>query len=153
MKQPRGLTVKNPWATLILSGQKTLEVRSWSSKHRGRLGIHVAAQDASQKKWSDGERACVAAALERCGGRLLPLGHLAGEVELVEICPMTAEDAFEGGSMTELEPSTNRPLFAWVLARPRLYPEPLPMKGRLGLWNCVLPEGGPPPAPRPEGRV
>ncbi len=57
MNKIRVLTVKNPWATLILRGQMTLEVRTWLSKHPGLLGIHVAASDASQKDWSDRERA------------------------------------------------------------------------------------------------
>lgn len=35
----KALSVRQPWASLIASGRKTLEVRSWSTSHRGELLI------------------------------------------------------------------------------------------------------------------
>src|SRR5262245_53124076 len=139
MGEIKVLTVNRPWATLILNGIKTLEVRTQRFSHRGRLGIHVAAQDAKPSDLSERERQCVEAALARCGNLSVPRRHLVGEVELVEIRPMTAADAFEGGSYAEYEPYVDRPPLVWVLREPRLYPTPIPMRGGLGLWTAADP--------------
>lgn len=39
----RALTIRQPWATLIATGAKTIETRSWSTKYRGPLAIHAGA--------------------------------------------------------------------------------------------------------------
>jgi len=36
------LSIKQPWATLLIAGLKTIEVRSWSTRIRGRILIHAA---------------------------------------------------------------------------------------------------------------
>ena len=35
------LTVKQPWATLIVEGIKKYEFRSWKTKYRGEILIHA----------------------------------------------------------------------------------------------------------------
>lgn len=35
------LSIRQPWVELILLGRKTIEVRSWPSKHRGPLWLHA----------------------------------------------------------------------------------------------------------------
>ena len=37
----RVLTIKQPWATLIMQGNKRFEFRSWQTKYRGDLLIHA----------------------------------------------------------------------------------------------------------------
>lgn len=36
------LSLKQPWAALVVSGRKTIEVRKWSTAVRGRVYIHAA---------------------------------------------------------------------------------------------------------------
>ena len=38
----RALTIRQPWADLIMSGAKDVENRTWSTSYRGRLWIHAA---------------------------------------------------------------------------------------------------------------
>ena len=33
----KAISIKEPWASLILSGKKTIETRTWSTKHRGKI--------------------------------------------------------------------------------------------------------------------
>lgn len=33
--------IKEPWATLIIEGDKTYEFRSWKTKYRGKILIHA----------------------------------------------------------------------------------------------------------------
>lgn len=37
----RALTIRQPWASLIAAGVKTIETRSWSTKYRGPIAIHA----------------------------------------------------------------------------------------------------------------
>jgi hypothetical protein len=37
----RAITIRQPWASLIVDGKKTVEYRSWPCRHRGRLAIHA----------------------------------------------------------------------------------------------------------------
>lgn len=40
------LTVRQPWAWLLVNGHKDIENRSWPTKYRGPLLIHAAQQKA-----------------------------------------------------------------------------------------------------------
>lgn len=84
----KALTVKQPWASLIAGGKKTLEVRTWQTSHRGPLLI------CSSKKPILG---------------LLPVGVSVCIVEVVGCRPMTVEDeaaacfaCFDGAFVWEL---------------------------------------------------
>jgi hypothetical protein len=70
----KALTVRQPWASLIVDGIKDVENRSWRTNYRGRLGIH-AAQRFDQE-------------LMDLYGHLLdddlPLGALIGSVKLID---------------------------------------------------------------------
>lgn len=37
----KAITLYQPWATLVAIGEKRIETRSWSTKYRGPLAIHV----------------------------------------------------------------------------------------------------------------
>src|ERR1700748_2221347 len=41
VEQFPALSIQQPWAELIMSGRKTIEVRTWWNEYRGPLWIHV----------------------------------------------------------------------------------------------------------------
>lgn len=46
------LSLKQPWAALVVTGQKTIEVRKWATRIRGRVYIHAArTPDDRRKGW------------------------------------------------------------------------------------------------------
>jgi hypothetical protein len=46
------LSIKQPWATLLVHGLKTIEIRSWPTTRRGRVLIHAArVPDADRLGW------------------------------------------------------------------------------------------------------
>ena len=67
------LTIKQPWASLIIEGYKEYEFRSWKTNYRGELLIHAG-------KSIDKE------AYKRLGKYLInmPLGKIIGKVELLD---------------------------------------------------------------------
>ncbi|MHB8736522.1 MAG: ASCH domain-containing protein [Terriglobales bacterium] len=42
MATPYALSVKQPWATLLIHGLKTIEIRRWPTARRGRILLHAA---------------------------------------------------------------------------------------------------------------
>lgn len=96
------LSVKQPWANLIASGRKTLEIRSWSTSYRGPLLV--------------------------CSSRvpkIEPYGQAVCLVDLVDIIDFRPEDLAKS-CLNEWIPGK----LAWVLkdARPVIG---FPVKGRL----------------------
>lgn len=121
---PHALSVRQPWAELIMAGRKRFELRTWETSHRGPLTIHAGLRidlDAGR-----------AAGLASSG---LPVGTFVGVVEVVECSPFTqtmAEEMVRAGAyFGEREPG----LFAWELANPVRLLLPVPARGSMGLFR------------------
>lgn len=41
---PKALSIRQPWAELILRGSKRIEIRTWATDHRGGLWLHTGRQ-------------------------------------------------------------------------------------------------------------
>jgi activating signal cointegrator 1 len=161
----KALTLTAPWGTLISLGAKTIETRSWSTSYRGPLAIHQGSnlKPVGGKRglwelvWHPPFRDVLA---EHAGSRHmddilagLPRGVIVAVCDLVGCYPTARTDGgdeayvIKAGSQhkyRELVPvwgnertfgdySLGR--FAWVLVNVRALPEPIPMRGQLGLWE------------------
>jgi hypothetical protein len=63
------LSLKQPWAALLVHGQKTIEVRSWRPTRRGRIYIHAArAPDERPEVWERLPQELREAARQQVGG-------------------------------------------------------------------------------------
>lgn len=107
----KALSVKQPWASLIAAGLKTIETRTWPTHHRGDLLIC-----SSQSPRYDS----------------LPTGAALAIVKVVDCRPMTSAD--EAAAGCELYARA----FAWVLSDIRPLEQPIPISGRQGLFNVDL---------------
>jgi hypothetical protein len=103
----KALSVRQPWASLIAAGVKTIEVRSWSTKHRGPLLI--------------------------CAGKRphesLPVGVALCVVDVIDCRPFVhgVDDA-----AAKCEGDTGD--FAWVLGSVTLI-DSFPVSGKLSLFD------------------
>lgn len=122
------LSIRQPWAELIILGRKTLELRTWTVKHRGPLAIH-ASQTVERE-------ACLAHALDP---DQVTAGAAIGVVDLVEIVELDA-DSYAARRSEHLadEPWGGGPLYGWRLTNPRRLPEPVPMRGRMGVFEAPI---------------
>lgn len=137
----KAITIKQPWATLIVLGEKKFETRSWQTKHRGPLAIHAGKSIDKESC----EYPPIKQALQRHGildYKDLPTGVVVATTELVDChsipCDETPEGIEFGKKLTGDEVyfgyfDTGR--FAWELANLHVLPEPVPAKGKLSLWN------------------
>jgi hypothetical protein len=134
----KALTILQPWASLIVHGEKKIETRSWSTRHRGLLAIHASARP---PRWMDDlwNLSRFAHALRRHDiwhQDDLPLGAVVGVVDIVDIVDFTIHPmGLDQQEATFGDYSHGR--FGWVLKNP-LAADPVPARGAQGLWNWDL---------------
>jgi hypothetical protein len=112
----KALSVRQPWAWLIVQGTKRVENRSWHTHFRGDLVIH-AGLSRSDYFGPDDEEGVPELGPEH-------FGVLCGIVTVVDCVPI--EDV-------EGQPHATGP-WCWILENARQFP-PVPFKGTLGLFT------------------
>lgn len=132
------LSIRQPYATLIMLGVKQFETRSWRTDYRGPLVIHAAATGArvqgDQLRRLEIRLRLMPTILM---GQDYPLGALLGVVELVECLPISQALI---AALTPREKALgwySDPGFVWDLARAGRvrFAQPIPCGGRQGLWS------------------
>lgn len=118
----RALSVRQPWASMIASGEKTIETRTWSTDYRGPLLI------CASKHPESGTGSLVAYVQ-------MPLGRAVCTAYLADCRPMEVDD--ECGAQCSWEKGR----FAWMLENIRPFVNPFQVKGQLGLFEVEVPEG------------
>ena len=117
----KALSVKQPWATFLVYGEKTIEVRSWRTKYRGELLICASAAESNVWIQNDDEQPL-----------LLPAGATLGVVRLIECRPATAADA--DAALCEIPQGA----YAWVIDASQAYDtRPDKVIGRLRLFEVA----------------
>ncbi|WP_287320272.1 ASCH domain-containing protein [Mesorhizobium sp.] len=120
------LSVKQPWAELIISGAKSIELRRWPTSYRGPLWIHTGA-------------APIEGAMTYFRMHNLFTGGYVGLVELDDVLPLDAV-RWEQWRDRHLDPGPYAPgLLGFSLLAPRRLTSPLPAPGALKLFE-VPPE-------------
>lgn len=124
------LTIKQPWATLIMQGDKRFEFRSWQTKYRGDLLIHAG-------KSVDKE------ALNRLSKYLpkeIPTGKILGKVKLVDCIKMSTD--FKNLLLKENKDIYTKSAFkenyGWQLTDVEIFEKPIEAKGQLSLWDYPI---------------
>jgi hypothetical protein len=118
----RALSIRNPWASLIMSGNKLVENRVWDTRWRGTFAVHAG-------KKTDAEGLDAAAELGIEFDEPLPRGYL-GVVDLVDV--HFSPDGECCGPWAQAE------RYHFMLENPRPFPKPISGRGRLGLY--VVPD-------------
>ena len=119
------LTIKEPWATLIINGYKKYEFRSWKTNYRGKILIHA----------GKGLDKCV---LNKFNDYKLEYssGEIIGEAEIVDC--ILVDDVFDE-TLRKIDNNVycnnHVGLYAWKLENIMKYDKKIPIKGKLGLWN------------------
>lgn len=119
----KALSIRQPWAWLIIHGGKDIENRTWSTKLRGRVLVHAAKGmtceeylHACHTAWEINPQIAVP------NRSALNYGGIIGSVEIVDCVTQTTSPWFIGPH-------------GFALRRP----QPLsfiPIKGKLGFFDC-----------------
>ena len=144
----KAITIKQPWAQLIVDGIKDIENRTWRTNFRGKVLIHTSAKiinghrDVSNyltyEQWDSLDDNQLENHLTH---GLWITSAIIGEVDIIDcvICHKSIwaehRQTYEIHT-TEDEKSELKPIWNWVLANPVKYDEPfLNVKGKLSFWD------------------
>lgn len=121
------LTIKQPWATLIIQGNKKFEFRSWQTHYRGELLVHAG-------KSIDKE---AMKRLEKYLPENIPLGKIIGKVNLTN-CIKTSPEFFQNVQKENKDiysKSIFKEEYAWQVELIEKFENPIEVKGNLSLWD------------------
>ncbi len=115
------LSIKQPWAGMIMAGIKSVENRTWRQDfYRGPLLVHAS------KTEDKGDRRYLASRLDRFPDVCEVHGAILGVVALTAILyPNKGED----------DAWRDMNQHGWIMQRPVIFAEPVPYKGRLGVYG------------------
>jgi hypothetical protein len=123
----KAITIRQPWAQLIVSGAKDVENRTWSTNYRGLILIHSSAK----LERSDVADACdlMECFIPKFSRRVFseeaktyPVGAALGVAELVDVVTASDSPWFFGP-------------YGFVLQSVKRFSTPIKTKGALGLWD------------------
>jgi hypothetical protein len=113
------ISIRQPWATLIVRGIKDIENRSWATRYRGPVLVHASLRRSSHS---------LADIARQFGIDLpqveLPLGGIVGTTNIIDCVDAHPSPWFEGK-------------FGFVLDQSREFPF-TPWKGSLGLRSATV---------------
>ena len=111
----RMLSVRQPWAELIVSGVKDVENRSMVTHHRGPLLIHASLSKNDPEFFTDYD-----VHLD------VPRGAIVGVVNVVDCSSELRSEWHEDGS------------YGWYLEDAKRFEKPIPYKGAVGIMKVAL---------------
>lgn len=119
----KALSIKQPFAELILQGRKKIELRKWNTKFRGEFFLHTS-------KIPDEN------AMKKFGFDKLPCGCVVGKIKLVDVKKYNNEEEHKNDKNLHLASSVWGD-YGFVLENPERIKE-IPCKGKLSFWDFKL---------------
>ena len=119
----KALSLKQPFAELILQGKKKIELRKWNTKFRGKFLIH--ASKIPDKK-----------SMQKFNFNELPLGFIVGEAELFEVKKYDSDKELSQDKNLHLADSSWGK-YGFLLKNAKRI-TPIPAKGKLNFWEFDL---------------
>lgn len=122
----KSLSLKQPFAELVIQGRKTIDLRKWNTKFRGEFLVH--ASKVPDKK-----------AMEKFGFNEgdLPLGAIVGKGELVDVKHYPNEEEHRKDKDKHLA-SNFWGDYGFVLENVQRFEKPIPARGNLNFWDFEL---------------
>lgn len=155
----RCLSVRNPWASLIVLGLKGIENRTWTTNYRGRIAIHASSKPSEIAAYrqfledpplvEDHSRQGFVDYLDEEFDPEDPENQetsvIIGTVEIVDVIDTEADDFDEsqldikspGFDFTWEFAAFGDVRYLWVLANPMAFETPIGCHGKLNLWNLT----------------
>ena len=119
----KALSIKEPWANLIINGYKEYEFRSFNIKYRGKILIHASLKPASNIN-----------DFKNLNLNYQP-GFIIGEAYIDDSLMVTPKLKEELKTKNPLVYSSIKGKYAWHLTNIKKYSHPIPAKGALNFWN------------------
>lgn len=154
----RVLAVRQPWASLIVEGLKTIEVRSRPTNVRERVAIYSSNGNYTEEEKGDcicnfaylAENKVISHEVSSFASRAVfhePMGYIIGTVEIVDsVRPISTleYEIYYNNHLAPFSQYKDGSTHFWMLKRPVKFSKPIPYKPPKGavVWSkTVLPEG------------
>ena len=123
------LTIREPWASLIVNGYKKYEFRSWKTNYRGKILIHTSSiiDKDMLDRFSDYNLDYIT-------------GAIIGESEIVDCILIDKDfnDKLRSDNPVVYGNSNHVETYAWKLDNVKKYDKIIYTKGKLGIWNYEM---------------
>jgi predicted transcriptional regulator len=119
------LSLRQPWADLVVDGVKTIETRTWNTRFRGRFLVHASLRPDRE-------------ACERFGVEPSALGAVIGEATLVSVKEYATEKEWRDDENKHKAwiPLGNKKRYGFELTQAKRT-KPRPLKGSLGFFKAT----------------
>lgn len=122
------LSLKQPYAELIVLGRKTIELRKWNTKFRGQFLIHASK--------TINNKAC---RLYNIDIPSLTTGAIVGSAQLYDVKIYQNKREFLADQNKHFAVSTySEPMYGFLLSHAKRLNNSLPLKGRLGFFDVTV---------------
>lgn len=129
----KALTICQPFAELIMRGQKLVENRTWSTPYRGPLAIHAG----KNRDWLELDDTGAFDEFYNIPIAEMAFGAIVGTAELVACLPILAIRSLryeQRYPWLNDHDHTEGP-WCWVLENVKRFAEPIPARGAQGIWE------------------
>ncbi|MDT4897397.1 MAG: hypothetical protein QOH25_2474 [Acidobacteriota bacterium] len=123
-----GLSIRQPWLDMIVRGVKTMEIRGWTTKHRGIIALHAPWRIAFETAYFYGYES----------PWMLPRGKIVAVAEIADILELNSDSSQAFLEQHRLPLPVGDGAYGFLLSSVRLLEQPVACRGRLGLFQ--LPE-------------
>jgi hypothetical protein len=117
----KALSLKQPFAELVLSGRKKIELRKWNTNFRGEFLIH-------------GSKIPDISAMKKFGFKELPCGFVLGKAELIGVKHYKSDEEHKADRDKHLADSAWGD-YGFILKNSVRFEKPIPALGKLGFWE------------------
>lgn len=137
----RVISLWQPWATLLVTGLKTIETRSWSTKTDDRICIHASVKRSREQ--IEFFEALFPALNPKGYSKFddLPRGGIIGSVRLEHCLPVDSPEVkklLRSNPDEWLYGNYAPGRFAWITEFPVQYDHVIPETGRQGFWRVPI---------------
>ena len=123
------LSVSQPFADLIISGKKIIELRKWNTNFRGEFLIHAPLK----KRTKDCKRLKI--------NKKLVTGAIIGKAELYKVKKYNSTNEIKADQKFHLaSKNVHDRTFGFMLKKAKSFRIPIPCKGQLGFFEVDLPK-------------
>ena len=121
------LSLRQPYAELIVSGRKIIELRKWNTSFRGEFFVHAS-------KALDKE----ACKLYNIYTSSLITGAIVGSAILYDVKLYRSKEQFIADQGKHFAHNYLDPKYGFLLSDAKRFDKPIPLKGQLGFFNANI---------------
>jgi len=123
------LSISQPFADLIVSGKKIIELRSWNTNYRGEFLIHAPLKIRTE----DSKRLKI--------NKKFVTGAIIGKAQLYDVKKYNSAKEIQSDQKFHFaSKKVQNKMFGFLLKNAKPFRIPIPLKGQLGLFDVDIPK-------------